>query len=403
MANGARANAAQQQQKVENQQTQTKLSDEHQAQQAQVANALVQHQILVHNLDKMSEPLQQQLNEQEAVGAEEQDTKFGNPPESTYDNTSDAYKRASELNTTAANGGDHFSRYTVLHRADGKAGVYKMTDQTNNEDLPITLADGSKVTVPAHSMSGATYFATRVAIANSNMNNDFKQQAQDLKQQLADEKNKQKAPDTESMIKTGIDKNTGQRLTLDNAPDEAMVDLRTGNPIPTSMNSTLRPDIQEKNRADFANSTLHTLDRLEDLRQQGKLPNGPMTGITKQQLAKAGLGDADAQDAINSISLMQSSATGAHVGGRFSVPVLQKMQGLLSLNMNTDQWRGAVDSIRSVMQPYKDNGRTTTVAEYRQMEPEERQRLKASTGGPTQPKSNPDAVNALIKKHSGGQ
>lgn len=169
----------------------------------------------------------------------------------------------------------------------------------------------------------------------------------------------------DKMIDTGVNPYTHEQLNLLNAPDTMMVDQQ-GRPIPFKMLTAMKPSQQETNRADFANSVVHMLDSVDKLKAAGKLPNGPVTGLTKSMLAKAGLGDADAQKAINDISLIQSAATGAHVGGRFSVPVLQKMQGLLGMNMNDAQFQGAEDSIRDVMQGYVQSGGRHTVAQWKQ-------------------------------------
>jgi hypothetical protein len=142
----------------------------------------------VRNFAKLSEPVQQQMLESEAEQAETQKTVFGNPPVSEFDSTSKAYDDASQRNATAAQSGDHFTRFTVLHEAGGKAGVYQLSNQNNNADIPITLADGTKTTIAKGSMDGGTYFGVQAGIAKNNADNDLRQQAQDLKKQLADKK-----------------------------------------------------------------------------------------------------------------------------------------------------------------------------------------------------------------------
>jgi hypothetical protein len=207
------------------------------------------------------------------------------------------------------------------------------------------------------------------------------------------------------MYKTGINPITKEHLNVENAPDEFLIDSRTGKPIPQNMVATLKPTQTELNRADFAKSVLHSLDKLVELQKAGKLPNGPVSGLSAQALAKAGVGKADAQEALNYISLVQSAATGAHVGGRFSLPVLNKMQGLIGINMGTDQFGGAVASIRDVMGQYVNQGGRMTVGEYKQLSPEDRGRLTSSTpaSGSPKPPSNSNIVNDLIRKHAGGQ
>lgn len=168
------------------------------------------------------------------------------------------------------------------------------------------------------------------------------------------------------MYDTGINPVTKQKLTLDNAPDEMLVDSNTGQPIPFKMLSTLKPTSQEINRADFAKSTLHSLEQLDGLMAAGKLPNGPLSGLTTKALTKAGLSSGDAQKAMDFISFAQSAATGAHVGGRFNVPIMQKMGDMININMNTDQFKGAESAIRDVMTQYAQQGGRMTVGQYKQ-------------------------------------
>lgn len=156
---------------------------------------------------------------------------------------------------------------------------------------------------------------------------------------------------------------TGEKLNLSNAPDTMMID-RSGQPIPFKMLSTMKPTQQENNRADFAKSTLHILDIVDGLRQRGKLPNGPITGLTAKTLAKFGLGS-DSQEAIDLIGFAPSASTGAHVGGRFNVPIMQKMDTMLNMNMNDEQFLAAEQGIRDVMQPYAESGGRVTVGEYK--------------------------------------
>ncbi len=201
--------------------------------------------------------------------------------------------------------------------------------------------------------------------------------------------------DVEAMYKNGVNPITKEKLSLDNSPDEFLVDQRTGNPIPTAMLSTVKPTMQEINRHDFATSVLHSLDEIDKLQKAGKLPNGPLSGLTQQKLSKAGMSTENAQEALNFISFAQSAATGAHVGGRFSLPVMEKMNGMIGLNMNSNEFKGAEESIRDVMGQYKQNGGRMTVAEFKALPPDERQRLAGAAPSTqnvqkpaTQPKNN---------------
>ena len=167
------------------------------------------------------------------------------------------------------------------------------------------------------------------------------------------------------------------RLTLDNAPDPSMiVDSRTGNVVPHKDEKQYAPTMAEKNRADFAHTVLSAMSTLRAMQAAGTLPNGPITGLTADVLAKAGMANADAQKAIGTITLMQTAATGAHVAGRFSLPVLDKMSTLIKLNMNDDQFEGAMQALEPIMQQYSDHGGVVNVSQYRDMNSAERKYMK---------------------------
>ncbi len=196
--------------------------------------------------------------------------------------------------------------------------------------------------------------------------------------------------DVEAMLKTGINPVTHERLSLNNAPDDFLVDSK-GSPIPTSMLSTLKPTQQEINRADFAKSVLHSLDAIDTLKQQAQAKlKGPLAGRLGGALAAAGLGDKFDQEYRNYLSLAQSAATGAHVGGRFSIPILDKMAALISPNMDASQLEGAEASLRDVMQQYVDQGGRQTVAQYKESHPE-----KNGQGA----SKDPSVVNQLKGKY----
>ena len=76
------------------------------------------------------------------------------------------------------------------------------------------------------------------------------------------------------------------------------------------------------------------------------------------------------------LTFAQSAATGAHVGGRFNVPIMDKMGTTVSVNMDKDQLKGATDSIKDVMQQYVDQGGRFTVAQYKALPQAERDRLQ---------------------------
>jgi hypothetical protein len=170
---------------------------------------------------------------------------------------------------------------------------------------------------------------------------------------------------TKMLFDNGVNPTTGERLNLGNAPDEMLVDTSTGNPIPNKMAVIMKPSMQERNRGDFAMSVLHSFDAIDKLRAQGKLPNGPVTGRLTELLSKAGVADYTDQEALNFTSLMQSAATGAHVGGRFNIPIMEKMGHMATLSMNDDQFLGGENALRSVMGQYVLQGGRETVASYK--------------------------------------
>jgi hypothetical protein len=153
-------------------------------------------------------------------------------------------------------------------------------------------------------------------------------------------------------------------LNLSNAPDMMMVNPSTGIPIPMKMLASLKPTMQEQNRADFAASALHSADKIQQLVDQAKAQVGPFAGRTAELMAKAGLGDQFNQELQNYIRFTQSAATAAHTG-RFSVPILEKMDKMIGPEMNPDQLTGAIQSIKSQMAPYADAGWKPSVWEYR--------------------------------------
>lgn len=153
-------------------------------------------------------------------------------------------------------------------------------------------------------------------------------------------------------------------LGLEGAPDMMLVQPATGLPIPMKMLSTLKPTPTEQNRADFAASAMHSADKIQQLVDQAKAQIGPFDGRVSELMAKAGLGDQFNQELQNYVRFTQSAATAAHTG-RFSVPILDKMDKMIGPEMNSDQLAGAIDSIKGQMAPYADAGWKPTVWEYR--------------------------------------
>jgi hypothetical protein len=170
-----------------------------------------------------------------------------------------------------------------------------------------------------------------------------------------------------------------KKLDLTNASEEMLVDQHTGQPIPWKALNKLAPTPQEIQRADFSDTVLKTAETLQKMKDAGQLPNGPLSGVTAQMLAAHGMSTQDAAKALAAIGFMQTAATGAHVGGRFSVPVLEKMSKLIGLNMNDSQFIGAMNEITDVMQHYKDKGGRISVGEWLDMTPDERKRMMGAT------------------------
>jgi len=192
--------------------------------------------------------------------------------------------------------------------------------------------------------------------------------------------------DQQTMWKTGINPTTKERLSLDTAPDEFLVDTTTGNPIPSSMLSAKKPTMQESNRADFAKSAIHSIDELNELLDKNEAQFGPITGPVDKWMAGHGLGKEYEQAALNYLTFAQSAATGAHVGGRFNVPIMDKMGTTIAANMNKDQLKGATDSIKDIMRQYVDQGGRFSVAQYKSLPQSERDRLQGkSQQGQPQP------------------
>jgi len=170
--------------------------------------------------------------------------------------------------------------------------------------------------------------------------------------------------DYAAMVKTGVNPITKERLTLDNAPDAQLVDPVTGIPVPTDMLATKRPTLVETQRAGYATSAIDSSETLMKLIHNKKADIGPFKGTIADAAAKYGFGDEFNQEVQNYIRYLQSAATAAHTG-RFSVPILDKMARQVDVNMNYDQFLGALKSTKDVMSLYAESGWKPTVAEYK--------------------------------------
>ncbi len=169
--------------------------------------------------------------------------------------------------------------------------------------------------------------------------------------------------DVEAMYRFGKNPVTGEKLTLDNAPDAMLVDAR-GNVVPQNLVTVYKPTALERQTADTARQVLAIAQNLRQAVAGNPNLAGPLSGRSKQALAKAGLGDAQAQRYLDDISFLTSAATKMHTG-RFSNEILKKMDGLIRPGMNPEQFGGALDSITDVAQRYADEDRLVSVGEYR--------------------------------------
>lgn len=169
--------------------------------------------------------------------------------------------------------------------------------------------------------------------------------------------------DVQAMYRFGENPITGEVLSLDNAPPSMLVDP-SGNVIPQDLVSTYKPSAQEKQTADTARQVLAISAGLQSELQKNPNLAGPLSGRSKQGLAKLGYGDAQSQKFLDDISFLQTASTKMHTG-RFSNAILDKMGSLIKPGMNADQFTGALSSINSVASRYANEDRLTTVADYR--------------------------------------
>ena len=227
-------------------------------------------------------------------------------------------------------------------------------------------------TAPAEAAAAGLKKSSELAAEYDQNTPEGRRNLEKFQQDLIDKRfgNQEKAQ--AQLFKTGvsIDPNDPTKKTLLNlstpGADELLVDQRTGQPIPTNNVNAVKPTMQETNRADFAKSTMHILEHLDDLKKQGKLPNGPFSGLKAAELAKLGFGNEDAQTALDLVSLGQSASTGAHVGGRFNREIMDKMNHVININMNDSQFQGAEDALRMVMSNYVRDGGRESVASFKQ-------------------------------------
>lgn len=169
--------------------------------------------------------------------------------------------------------------------------------------------------------------------------------------------------DVAAMFRYGKNPVTGEVLSLDNAPPSMLVDAN-GNVIPQDMVSTYKPTAQERQTADTARQVLAISAGLQSELQKNPNLAGPLSGRSKQAIAKLGYSDAQAQKFLDDITFLQSAATKMHTG-RFSNEILKKMDGIIKPGMNVGQFSGALSSINDVASRYADEDKLRTVADYK--------------------------------------
>jgi hypothetical protein len=224
----------------------------------------------------------------------------------------------------------------------------------------------------ADQISAATNF-TRIA------------QSQSIGKAVAEARAHAKATgaDTEAMYKFGTNPITGEKLTLQNAPNGFLVDP-DGNVIPQAQQSLYKPTAQQKQTADTARQVLAISSDLQAQIAQNPALIGPLSGNSAKAFAPFGIGTEAAQKMLDNVSLLQSAITKMHTG-RFSSEILKKSGSLISPGMNVDQFAGAMDSIKDVAGRYANEDQLQTVANYNQQSQQTQQQAKpkAQTATPS--------------------
>ena len=172
--------------------------------------------------------------------------------------------------------------------------------------------------------------------------------------------------DFEAMLKTGINPLSREKLTLQNAPDSMLVDPN-GNVVPQNQQTLYKPTSQQKQTADTARQVLAISADLQAQVANNPALIGPLSGNSAKAFAPLGIGTEAAQKMLDNVSLLQSAITRMHTG-RFSSEVMRKSGSLISPGMNTDQFGGAMDSIRDVAGRYANEDQLQTVASFRQQQ-----------------------------------
>ena len=294
-----------------------------------------------HNSDNLDDP----YAALQAMSAAKRDPKTG----------------AMQLNPDAASAdiiAGQLGGWTVLRAAHDQMEAQK---KTAGEYQVIDTADKANAVLAAPKrFSPDQVTAAKNFITLSNQQGERKA-AQDARARAQAE-----GTDVEAMYRFGKNPVSGAQLTLDNAPDSMLVSA-SGQVIPQELVSTYKPTAQERQTADTARQVLAISAGLQQAIQQNPNLAGPLSGRSKQAIAKLGYGDAQAQKFLDDISFLQSASTKMHTG-RFSNEILKKMDSIIQPGMNPDQFTGALSSINGVASRYASEDQLTTVGDFKRQQ-----------------------------------
>lgn len=178
--------------------------------------------------------------------------------------------------------------------------------------------------------------------------------------------------DYEAMIRTGENPITKEKLTINNAPPGALVNPTTGQPIPQDMISLYKPTQNERQTADTARQVLAINADLKAAIDKNPKLVGPLLGRESQAIQALGFSSQEASKFLDNIELDRSASTKMHTG-RFSTPILEKMDRILKPGMSLSEFKGALDSLNDVAGRYANEDKLTTVYEFQQRQQFENQ------------------------------
>ncbi len=200
--------------------------------------------------------------------------------------------------------------------------------------------------------------------------------------------------DVEAMFRFGTNPVTGERLTIANAPDAALV-TPTGTVVPQNLVSVYKPTAQQRQTADTARQVIAISNDLQQQIAKNPALIGPLAGRDKQGLAKLGLGSGEAQKLIDDVSLLQSATTKMHTG-RFSNEILKKSGSLITPGMNQDQFNGAISAIQDVAGRYAQEDQLRTVADWKQQQGQQQTQQPSQGTQQQKPAANPSMRSVQI-------